>query len=91
MYYFQAAFFGLLTGLGVGLIRMGLDFAAPIPACGSGEPDTRFNVTAKVDFLHFAIINTIVCTVVMVTISLFTKPRPPEKVNLAYFFVVVLL
>lgn len=60
---------------------MGLDFASPIPACGSGEPDTRLKVVSKVDFLHFSIINTIVCVVVMVTISLFTKPRPAEKVS----------
>nr|WLN44351.1 AAT11 [Sinonovacula rivularis] len=75
----QGAFWGLMVGLVVGLIRMGLDFAIAAPACGSGEPDTRFPVVAKVDFLHFAIILAAVSTIAMVVISLFTKPREEKQ------------
>ena len=70
----------MMIGLAVGVIRMGLDFAVPVPACGSGEPDRRFTVTARVDFLHFSIINAIVCTVAMVIISLLTPSRAEYQV-----------
>ncbi|WAQ99187.1 SC5A9-like protein [Mya arenaria] len=38
----QGAFWGLMVGLVVGLIRMGLDFAIRAPYCGSGETDERY-------------------------------------------------
>lgn len=72
-----------MISLAVGLTRMVLDFAMPAPDCGSREQDTRPAVLAKVHFLHFAIILSGVCIISTVTISLLTKPRPPEKVSLA--------
>ena len=80
-YIHQGAFWGLMIGIIVGGIRLALDFAVPAPTCGSNTPDERFSVVAKVDFLHFAIILAGICTICMVVISLFTKPRPPEKVS----------
>lgn len=75
----QGAFWGLMVGLVVGMIRMGLDFAIAAPYCGSGEEDKRFPIVAKVDFLHFAIILAGVSTAAIVIISLFTQPRPEKK------------
>ncbi|KAH3836198.1 hypothetical protein DPMN_109568 [Dreissena polymorpha] len=76
-----AAFYGMVIGLLVGLTRMGLDFVAPPPVCGSGEPDRRLSVTARVDFLHFTVINTIICTGAMVIISCLTKPRSADQLK----------
>ncbi|KAH3836199.1 hypothetical protein DPMN_109569, partial [Dreissena polymorpha] len=75
----QGAFWGLMVGLVVGLIRMGLDFSQRAPYCGSGEIDKRFAIVAKVDFLHFAIILAGISTIAMVAISMFTTPRPENK------------
>lgn len=75
----QGAFWGLMVGLVVGMIRMGLDFAIAAPDCGSGEEDKRFPIVAEVNFLHFAIILAGVSTIAMVVISLCTQPRPEKK------------
>lgn len=76
----QGAFWGLMICLVVGLIRMVLDFTMPAPFCGSGEADTRPAVLTKVHFFHFAIILSAISVISTVVISLFTEPRPPEKV-----------
>ncbi|XP_060581833.1 sodium/glucose cotransporter 4-like [Ruditapes philippinarum] len=76
-----AIFYGMSFGLFVGVIRMGLDFSVAPPYCGSGEPDERPVISAKLDFLHFSIINGLICVVVMVIISLFTKPRNSNQLH----------
>ena len=68
-------------GLLIGIVRMGLDFAVAPPYCGSGETDERPAISAKIDFLHFSVINGIICVVVMVIISLCTTPRDLDQVN----------
>lgn len=81
MYYlFQGAFWGLILGLIVGIIRMVLDFSFRAPLCGSGDPDNRPAIVSKVDFLHFAAILGLVTTGAMILISMFTEPRPDRKV-----------
>ncbi|KAK3597477.1 hypothetical protein CHS0354_041897 [Potamilus streckersoni] len=77
----QGVFWGLMVGLVVGLIRMVLDFVRSPPVCGSGEEDKRFPIVAKVDFLHFAMILAGVSAIAMVIISIFTQPRPHEKLH----------
>ena len=71
----------MMTGLVVGVVRMILDMIMPPPECGSGQADERLSIIARVDFLHFSIINAIICIVAMVVISLFTKPRTEQQVN----------
>ena len=71
----------MLLGQGVGIIRLVMDMVLPPPVCGSGEPDKRLGIMSHVDFLHFAIINAVICTVVMVTISVFTKKRTEAQVS----------
>ncbi|WAQ99188.1 SC5AB-like protein [Mya arenaria] len=65
----------------LGISRMGMDLVATPPTCGSGEPDMRLDLSSKVDFLHFTIINTIICTIVMVIISLFTRARSEKQLR----------
>ncbi|CAC5400636.1 SLC5A9 [Mytilus coruscus] len=77
----QGAFWGLILGLIVGIIRMILDFSFRAPLCGSGDPDNRPAVVSKVDFLHFAAILGLVTTGAMILISMFTEPRPDRKLK----------
>ncbi|XP_052077864.1 sodium/glucose cotransporter 4-like [Mytilus californianus] len=77
----QGAFWGLILGLIVGIIRMVLDFSFPAPLCGSGDSDNRPAVVSKVDFLHFAAILGLVTTGAMTLISMFTEPRPERKLK----------
>ena len=79
---FQGIFWGMMIGLVVGVVRMVLDMIMPPPECGSGQTDERLSIIARVDFLHFSIINAVICVVAMVVISLLTKPRTEEQVNL---------
>lgn len=74
-------FWGMLIGQAVGLIRLIMDMVLPPPVCGSGEPDKRLSIMSHVDFLHFAIINAIICLVTMVTISLLTRKRTKEQLH----------
>lgn len=88
MYYlFQGAFWGLILGLIVGIIRMVLDFSFRAPLCGSGDPDNRPTIVSKVDFLHFAAILGLVTTGAMILISMFTEPRPGRKVVIQTFVI----
>ncbi|VDH92468.1 solute carrier family 5 (sodium/glucose cotransporter), member 9 [Mytilus galloprovincialis] len=77
----QGAFWGLILGLIVGIIRMVLDFSFRAPLCGSGDPDNRPAIVSKVDFLHFAAILGLVTTGAMILISMFTEPRPDRKLK----------
>lgn len=77
----KGAFWGLVVGFTIGIIRMSLDFSFPAPPCGTEQTDKRPEIIDRVDFLHFAAILGIVTTLVMVAISLFTTKRPPKKVN----------
>ena len=63
---------------------MVLDMIMSPPNCGSGQPDERMSIVTRVDFLHFSIINAVICLIAMVVISLFTKPRTNEQVSIWY-------
>ena len=55
------AFWSLMVGLVVGLIRFGLEFGFQKPACGSGDPpppDWWYSVVDKVHYLHFGNLHT---------------------------------
>ena len=79
--YFHGAFWGLVTGLAVGLSRMLLDFSQSEPDCGSGLDDTRPKVLTEVHYLHFAMILAFIVAMVTTIISIMTKPRPQSKVG----------
>ncbi|XP_053432872.1 sodium/glucose cotransporter 4 isoform X2 [Nycticebus coucang] len=71
------AFWGLMCGLGVGLLRMILEFSYPAPACG--EVDPRPAVLKDFHYLYFALLLCGLTAIVIVTISLCTTPIPEEK------------
>ncbi|XP_069683769.1 sodium/mannose cotransporter SLC5A10-like isoform X1 [Periplaneta americana] len=70
----QGAFWGLMTGLSIGLIRMALDFSFPEPHCF--EEDTRPLIVSKVHYMYFAMILFWTTILLSVIVSLLTEPLP---------------
>uniref|UniRef100_A0A8C3J3J4 Sodium/mannose cotransporter SLC5A10 n=1 Tax=Calidris pygmaea TaxID=425635 RepID=A0A8C3J3J4_9CHAR len=77
----QGAFWGLMAGLALGLARMGLELAYPVPHCG--VPDRRPWLLAHIHYLHFAILLCAATGAVVVGGSLLTPPPPPAQVSRA--------
>jgi len=78
----RGAWWGLMVGLGIGIIRMSLGFAYETPpACGIEGEDTRPPVLADVHYLHFAMILGACSFIVVIAVSFLTPPRPPKKLR----------
>ncbi|NXF74556.1 SC5A9 protein, partial [Sclerurus mexicanus] len=71
------AFWGLMVGLAVGLVRMIMEFIYSTPSCG--EEDRRPAVLKDLHYLYFALILCVLTAIVIVLISLCTPPVPEEK------------
>ncbi|NWQ60270.1 SC5A9 protein, partial [Neopipo cinnamomea] len=71
------AFWGLMFGLAVGLVRMIIEFIYSTPSCG--EEDRRPAVLKDLHYLYFALILCVLSAIVIVLISLCTPPIPEEK------------
>ncbi|XP_054995634.1 sodium/glucose cotransporter 4-like [Sorex araneus] len=71
------AFWGLLFGLAVGLVRLILEFAYQAPACG--EADGRPALLRDIHYLYFALLLCGLTAAVIVAVSLCTPPIPEEK------------
>ncbi|XP_018535657.1 sodium/glucose cotransporter 4-like isoform X2 [Lates calcarifer] len=72
----QGAFWGLMTGLVVGLIRMVLEFSYVAPSCG--QPGHRPAILADVHYLYFALILLGLTCLIIAAVSLATAPIPKE-------------
>lgn len=75
----QGAFWGLIIGLAVGLVRMIIEFIYSTPPCG--EEDRRPAVLKDLHYLYFALILCVLTVIVIVLISVCTPPIPEEKVS----------
>lgn len=75
----QGAFWGLMFGLAVGLVRMIMEFIYSTPSCG--EEDRRPAVLKDMHYLYFAFVLCVFTAIVIVLISLCTPPIPEEKVS----------
>ncbi|XP_063791007.1 sodium/mannose cotransporter SLC5A10 [Pseudophryne corroboree] len=75
----QGAFWGLMVGLAIGLVRMIMEFVYPIPRCGI--PDERPSILKDIHYLHFAIILCALTVGVVVGISLLTEPPLHSQVT----------
>ena len=73
-----------MAGFVCGVIRMGLEWSRSGKYCGSPDDvvDNRFEVVAKVNYLHFAIILAVISSIVIVVVSLLTQPQPENRVCL---------
>lgn len=75
----QGAFWGLVVGLAIGLVRMIIEFIYSAPSCG--EEDRRPAVLKDLHYLYFALILCVLTAIVIVLVSLCTPPIPEEKVS----------
>ncbi|OBS57031.1 hypothetical protein A6R68_11844, partial [Neotoma lepida] len=73
------AFWGLMFGLAVGIVRMILEFSYPAPACG--EADRRPAVLKDFHYLYFALLLCGLTAVITVIISFCTEPIPDKKAS----------
>ncbi|XP_060629449.2 sodium/glucose cotransporter 4 [Anolis sagrei] len=73
------AFWGLVFGLVVGIVRMVMEFIYMTPSCG--EEDQRPAVMKNVHYLYFAIILCVLTAAVIVCVSLCTPPIPEENLD----------
>eukprot|EP00088_Acartia_fossae_P003904 TRINITY_DN11679_c1_g1_i5.p1 TRINITY_DN11679_c1_g1~~TRINITY_DN11679_c1_g1_i5.p1 ORF type:complete len:657 (+),score=100.25 TRINITY_DN11679_c1_g1_i5:30-2000(+) len=72
------AFWGLMVGLVVGLIRFGLEFGYQVPACGSTDPSPPEwwqNLVGDIHYLHFGLLLWAISGAVSISVSLMTPPQ----------------
>ncbi|XP_054166415.1 sodium/glucose cotransporter 4-like [Oppia nitens] len=76
----KGAFWGLMIGLAIGIVRFVMEFSYSVPLCGSGVKDSRPTILSEIHYLHFGIILFVISLIVTTVISLLTKPM--EEKNL---------
>jgi len=86
----QGAFWGIMIGLVIGMIRFAIEFSYKVPPCGSDLPDLRPDwvktVVFDVHFLHFGAILFVIVSTCVVVISLLTEPIPEECLHRLTFW-----
>ncbi|XP_064622417.1 sodium/mannose cotransporter SLC5A10-like [Lineus longissimus] len=75
----QGAFYGLLIGFIIGVVRMIMDFIYIAPKCG--EPDNRPSIAKDFHYMYFALVLFWVVVIVNVVVSLMTRPPEPEMLH----------
>ncbi|XP_064460619.1 sodium/glucose cotransporter 4-like [Ornithodoros turicata] len=68
------AFWGLMSGLVIGMIRFGWEFSYSVPTCGSDAPDPRPAIISSVHYLHFGILLFFLTIIITTVVSLLTPP-----------------
>ncbi|PIK38246.1 putative sodium/glucose cotransporter 4 [Apostichopus japonicus] len=71
------AFYGLILGAIIGLVRLVLDFVYTTPGCG--EFDDRPGIVKNFHYLHFALVLYAITVMLIGGISLMTPPIPSKK------------
>lgn len=78
----SGAFWGLMSGLVLGMLRFIIQFTYIIPPCGSEEEDQRpwlvLELVGNVHYLHFSCLLWIITGVITISISLLTPPIPED-------------
>ncbi|CAL1288649.1 unnamed protein product [Larinioides sclopetarius] len=82
----QGAFWGLMVGLIVGMIRFIWEFSYTVPSCASQLPDPRPAIISKVHYLHFGIILFIITCIVTVVVSYATQPISKKHLHRLLFW-----
>jgi len=83
------AFWGLMSGLAVGLLRFGLEFGYAKPPCGSDDPkppDWWYSLIDNLHYLHFGFILWIITGIVTILVSLVTEPIPGKYLHRLTFW-----
>ncbi|XP_053375170.1 sodium/glucose cotransporter 4-like [Mercenaria mercenaria] len=82
----QGAFWGLMVGLVVGVVRFAWEYAYTVPPCGESENDHRPPIIADVHYLHFGCILFLLCIIVTIVVSLLTKPIEDKHLHRLTFW-----
>ena len=69
----------LLGGFVLGAIRLVLELMNG--AEQDGLPDGILSTVAEFNFLHFAVVLFVICVIILITVSLMTKPPPSDKIS----------
>ena len=77
----KGAFWALMAGFLVGLIRLFMELSYSVPTCASGEADPRPLILSRIHYWHFGTILFLFTTIVAVVISLVTDPIDDKKVS----------
>ncbi|KAG1655982.1 Sodium/myo-inositol cotransporter [Nymphon striatum] len=80
----KGAFWGLIIGLIIGVIRMILDFTYRAPPCG--QPDLRPSIVSQVHYMYFALILFWITIAIAAVISLLTDPPKPFQISRKTFW-----
>jgi len=79
------AFWGLMVGLVVGLIRFGLEFSYNKPSCGDFDsekpPAWWYSLVDNIHYLHFGLLLWFISGVVTISVSLMTPPPPEDSLH----------
>merc|ERR1719495_692613 len=79
------AFWGLMVGLVIGLIRFGMEFSYNKPPCGDFEsskpPEWWYRLVDDIHYLHFGLLLWFLSGVVSVSVSLMTAPPPKDSLH----------
>lgn len=78
--HLQGAFWGLVCGFVIGLIRAVLDFVYGVPSCG--QEDNRPAMIKDFHYLHFAAFVYGLTLILVIGFSFLTDPVPPYKVSI---------
>ncbi|XP_037083666.1 sodium/glucose cotransporter 4-like isoform X2 [Pollicipes pollicipes] len=86
----QGAFWGIMLGLVLGMVRFGIEFSYTVPPCGSGLEDLRPEWVKRavfdIHFLHFGCILFLIVLIAVIIISLCTEPIPKECLHRLTFW-----
>ena len=85
----QGAFWGLVTGLLLGGIRLVLDFVYPEPWCGEADP--RPGVVRYMHYLYFSMVLAAISTLTVLVVSMLTEPPSEEMVRHPFSFLFLLV
>ncbi|XP_076805295.1 sodium/mannose cotransporter SLC5A10-like [Clavelina lepadiformis] len=80
----QGAFWGLISGFTVGVIRLILDFTYEAPGCD--EEETRPWIVHRVNYLHVSPIVFLISSFMTLLVSYLTKPLPEKQLANATWF-----
>lgn len=74
------AFVSLLTGFFLGALRLILELVNGLEKSGLAD-GTLWAWIAEINFLHFAVLLFVLCTIILIGVSLFTKPPAPQQIE----------
>ena len=84
------AFWGLMVGFALGMLRFGLEFGFFLPPCGSHLPDLRpafvKSFVDDVHYLHYGAFLFLITGLVTICVSLLTPPIPAHRLHRLTFW-----